>query len=540
MNLRRVTRPQLPLDIYSTPFNRDSDKMRPQEKLRGITLLLLALLSGQYGVQASRILFLGPVVGRSHSQFYAAIVTTLANRGHEMTFVSPYASKQETPRVREIVLPDLNFAPLMPNVFKEGSFAYRNLTYLTADLCAQGLQDPKVVKLFDETFDMIMTPTGWSECFLVFQHRLRVPFVLVNPVSVTPPLDDWFGNPSFPSYDVNLFTDADPPLSFKTRAFNIFMNTLFQVAHHWTWKIARHPSQSQGLLPDDLPSFDVIYRNASLLILDSYRAMEIPKAYVQNIVHAGGIHINPTNPLSQDLEEWVQGAGDHGFIYFSLGSVVKTSHMPEKHLQTLVRAFGRLPQRVLMKWNEDHIEGLAPNVRLSKWLPQQDLLAHPKARLFISHGGLHSIMESLYNGVPILGLPIFSDQMHNMAKGARQGWAIRLDWEELTEESLMSALAMALNETRLLESTRRMGAIIRDQPMTPAETVIYWIEYVLRHGGAHHLRCPAADMNWFILYNCDIWLAVVASICLVVYVNFAVLRCCLRCCRHAVTKKKTE
>lgn len=32
----------------------------------------------------------------------------------------------------------------------------------------------------------------------------------------------------------------------------------------------------------------------------------------------------------QELEEWVAGAGDAGFIYFSLGTTVMPSFMPEK------------------------------------------------------------------------------------------------------------------------------------------------------------------------------------------------------------------
>jgi len=33
---------------------------------------------------------------------------------------------------------------------------------------------------------------------------------------------------------------------------------------------------------------------------------------------------------AQDLEEWVQGAGEDGFIFFSLGSAVVPSDMPEE------------------------------------------------------------------------------------------------------------------------------------------------------------------------------------------------------------------
>jgi len=36
------------------------------------------------------------------------------------------------------------------------------------------------------------------------------------------------------------------------------------------------------------------------------------------------------NSVSQDLEDWLSGAGDAGVIYFSLGTVVKISGLPDK------------------------------------------------------------------------------------------------------------------------------------------------------------------------------------------------------------------
>ena len=32
--------------------------------------------------------------------------------------------------------------------------------------------------------------------------------------------------------------------------------------------------------------------------------------------------------------------------------------------------------------------------------------------------------------------------------------------------------------------------------MKPLDKAIWWIEHVLRHGGAKHLRAPAANMSW--------------------------------------------
>ena len=62
----------------------------------------------------------------------------------------------------------------------------------------------------------------------------QVPLVLVNPTSLFPPMDSWFGNPSFPSYDLNLFLAAEPPLSFGMRLTNIFLNAIVALSNpYW-------------------------------------------------------------------------------------------------------------------------------------------------------------------------------------------------------------------------------------------------------------------------------------------------------------------
>lgn len=35
-----------------------------------------------------------------------------------------------------------------------------------------------------------------------------------------------------------------------------------------------------------------------------------------------------------------------------------------------------------------------------------------------------------------------------------------------------------------------------DQPSKPLERAVWWTEHVLRHGGAQHLRAPAANISW--------------------------------------------
>ncbi|XP_069936414.1 UDP-glucosyltransferase 2-like [Cherax quadricarinatus] len=131
----------------------------------------------------------------------------------------------------------------------------------------------------------------------------------------------------------------------------------------------------RGLCPDDMPSLSEIGSNASLVLINSVQTIDYPaRPYVPAVVHCGGIHLRPAQPLSQELEDWVQDAGDAGFIFFSLGSAVTPSSMPEEYRTTLVQVFASLKQRVLWKWDQDTMYDLPPNVRLGKWLPQQDIL----------------------------------------------------------------------------------------------------------------------------------------------------------------------
>jgi UDP:flavonoid glycosyltransferase YjiC (YdhE family) len=50
---------------------------------------------------------------------------------------------------------------------------------------------------------------------------------------------------------------------------------------------------------------------------------------------------------------------------------------------------------------------------LLDWAPQRFILSHPAIRLFISHGGWNSLLESMSAGKPVLVWPFFADQTMN-------------------------------------------------------------------------------------------------------------------------------
>lgn len=131
-----------------------------------------------------------------------------------------------------------------------------------------------------------------------------------------------------------------------------------------------------------------------------------------------------------------------------MGSALKGSDMPESYRKLFLNVFSKLKQRVIWKWETEQMDGLPSNVKLSKWLPQQDVLGHKNIKLFITHGGHGSTTEAIYHAVPLVGIPMLGDQPSNILKAERKGFAISLDFNTLTEENLLDAINKAISDPR--------------------------------------------------------------------------------------------
>ena len=87
----------------------------------------------------------------------------------------------------------------------------------------------------------------------------------------------------------------------------------------------------------------------------------------------GGQHFRPANPLQEELGRFVSES-EVGFIMFGVGSALKMDDMPEDVIQSFIKAFPRLSQRVIWQWKGQVRRDLPKNVLAVPWLSQQDLL----------------------------------------------------------------------------------------------------------------------------------------------------------------------
>ncbi|KAJ2954877.1 hypothetical protein O0L34_g3198 [Tuta absoluta] len=128
-----------------------------------------------------------------------------------------------------------------------------------------------------------------------------------------------------------------------------------------------------------------------------------------------------------------------GVIYFSLGSNLKSKDFPESIKKDLIKVFAELKEVVLWKFEEQY-EDLPKNVHVTKWAPQQSILAHPNCKTFITHGGLLSTTEAAHFGVPTIGIPVFVDQFNNVDRAVHRGYALRVDLSYSLANDLRKAI----------------------------------------------------------------------------------------------------
>lgn len=79
-----------------------------------------------------------------------------------------------------------------------------------------------------------------------------------------------------------------------------------------------------------------------------------------------------------------------GTIVFSFGSVIRGDNLSLEKQKLFIRIFDEFDDyNFLWKFESNiTVDELPKNVLIRKWLPQSDILAHPKVKALITHGGL--------------------------------------------------------------------------------------------------------------------------------------------------------
>uniref|UniRef100_A0A1B0DGR6 UDP-glucuronosyltransferase n=1 Tax=Phlebotomus papatasi TaxID=29031 RepID=A0A1B0DGR6_PHLPP len=280
---------------------------------------------------------------------------------------------------------------------------------------------------------------------------------------------------------------------------------------------------------EKLPSLEQLIHNVSSVFVNSHPGFHYPRALMPNVVEIGGIHIRTPKELPIDVLNLYEKAKD-GVVMFSMGTDIRSADMSKDKIDAFNRVFKGMPEvGVFWKWDIPKMDEQPYNVIIGAWMPQYDLLMQQhNAKLLITHGGLLSIYEAIYSGVPVLGIPMHGDQHFNMRMAVEGGFGRILNYDDLSENTIQEAVEDMLKNDTYRFNVERVRKLVRDIHPPPHEKAMQYIEMVLKTRGATHLRSSALDLAIWQLYLVDVTLIIVAGCLLILAIPAAIIGIVLR------------
>src|SRR6218665_507480 len=255
--------------------------------------------------------------------------------------------------------------------------------------------DPLIEKLKSAHYDLAVIDGFYcTKHFFLLVHRLGIPWITYTDYP-----DPWLMRvPWLPSLVPGKYTFQSEKMSFLGRISNAWL--LIQTRlNEQTIKIPDNiikQYQQYGAFdsPEELMDRSKFWMLTSDAIIDS------PKPIMPHMIEVGGLTTQPAKELPEDIHSFLDGAED-GVILVSFVSMM--SSFPDFLLRKFLDAFNKIERhRIIWRLTNVSSEFKIPDfIRPSGWMPQNDILAHPKVKLFITHCGNNGQFEALYHGVNI-------------------------------------------------------------------------------------------------------------------------------------------
>ncbi|VVC87817.1 unnamed protein product [Leptidea sinapis] len=479
-------------------------------------------------INCFKILAIIPTAAKSHQSVFRPLTQELAKRGNNITVITadPAFSKDKCPKnLKEVDAHDVSYNKWRKNLFNNYEFGKReniiDQTYnllkvqtktVTLQLKIKEIQD--LIMNHEINFDILLIESC-ARAALVYSNIFKVPVVQISSLGMWLGVDENMGAPSHPVLYPNIFHQIMYNMSFFEK-----LNELYK---HWLIKMNYVGLESmeiatlQNILEKKLPNYNILKNNVDMSFINIHLLWIDNQPLPLNVISTWGMHKKTQKELPQDLKTYLDSS-KRGVIYMSFGSNVLSSNLPPEKVEIFSRVFAQLQYDILWKWETDELPGKPPNIKISKWFPQSDLLQHPNIKLFITQGGLQSLEEAINAAVPLIGIPLYADQWYNVEKIVYRKIGLQLEFPELQEEHLKRAIETVLNDTSYRRNVLKLRKIMSDQPQNSLDRAVWWIEHVGRQDGAKYLRAPAANMSWIEYYDVHLILILIACIAVLILV----------------------
>jgi len=407
------------------------------------------------------------------------------------------------------------FEKALKTVREDPIFGYVDFHHAMLDNY-QAFLDAKILsKLRPIKFDMILTdyPNYMS---VVLKQELKIPKSMFFTPTCTPSIlyDDLEMNTAYVPLIGSEFTE-------KMNFFQRLQNFVFHYGSRVFFKWYMY-QQQQFWRKNNINVTSDIFIHDSVYLSQCTNGVHFPVPMPPNFGNIGAVLPRPAKRIEGKLEEFLNKFERN--IYFSQGTIVQIIEFNK-----ILEIFNNFKDiGFILSFKKEYIQNheFPENVLALEWVPQNDLLGHEKIVGFITHGGLNSLLESIYHGKPIICIGTSIDQINNAVIVEYRNIGIKITNEkDVNAPNLISAIHSLLDNKEFKSNVEKLSVIMKNQQ--PKESFFQWVNMTLTIGYENLIVRSYADKTFIELNNIDVFcfltLVILAVIYCVKYLVFYVL-----------------
>uniref|UniRef100_A0AAF5D984 UDP-glucuronosyltransferase n=1 Tax=Strongyloides stercoralis TaxID=6248 RepID=A0AAF5D984_STRER len=469
-----------------------------------------------------KILVFSPEIGHSHVNFNIRIANTLVEAGHNVTYLKISIAQNINLKTKANIIEatfNKNFSDLFTNVFgvknmwtmknsfKDQFTDFSQFTNLLVILCQSLFENEKLTETIrNEKYNIFI-----SEFYTICPGFLKKHWNIKNGIITSAMtnneiLYDYFGLFFPSSYIPTMYHNANEDMSYLQRwsnFINYYVSKLF-FKHILIPKFQSiYENKNNGLSL----SMNEIAKETGAIWINTLPFIDFPSPITPKLHFIGGVGLSKIKSLDK---KWDNILNKRNFnVLLSFGSIAQSYKMLNEYKNGILKAFNDL-SNITFIWKYEKNETTLPlkvpsNVIIIDWIPQNDLLNDDRINLFITHGGMNSLVEAAARATPIICIPLFGDQKRNAGMVQRLGFSEYYDKNDLSNSELLKKTILnVINNKKYKEKALRIGKLMKDSPFKANEVIIKTTEFIGKNGNIPEMDLYGANMGIIEFFNLDI------------------------------------